>query len=234
MVAQRPARPPRPTDDVRPRALAAATRLFAARGFEGASLQDVAGEVGVTKQALLYHFASKEELRRAVLGAMVTHWNEALPRVLLAASAADDRFDAVVGELLRFFASDPDRARLLVRHLLDRPAESRELIASHVKGYVAAISSYIARGRERGTHRADVDPEAYVAAVLQLLVVGVASLPVLDVVLDGPRAKAAPRVIAELRRIARVALFPAEAPAPAPRRPTRTRSTARTARRGDP
>lgn len=220
MVAKRPSRPSRTGDDVRPRALAAATRLFAARGFEGTSLQDVAGEVGVTKQALLYHFASKEELRRAVLGAMVAHWSEALPRVLLAATAADDRFDAVVGELLRFFAADPDRARLLVRHLLDRPGESRELIAQHVKGYVGAISAYIARGKERGTHRADVDPEAYVAAVLQLLVVGVASLPVLDVVLDGPRARSSARIVAELRRISHSALF---SPEPAPR-PKRSRS----------
>lgn len=221
MVAKRAPRPVRTGDDVRPRALAAATRLFAARGFEGTSLQDVAAEVGVTKQALLYHFASKEELRRAVLGAMVTHWSEALPRVLLAATAADDRFDAVVGELLRFFSADPDRARLLVRHLLDRPAESRELIALHVKGYVGAISAYIARGKERGTHRADVDPEAYVAAVLQLLVVGVASLPVLDVVLDAPRARAAPRLVAELRRIAHSSLFPVDR---APHPPKRQRS----------
>lgn len=207
MVTRRKAKADRPSEDVKPRALLAATRLFAARGFEGTSLQDVAGEVGVTKQALLYHFASKEDLRREVLAAMVSHWSEALPRVLLAATAADDRFDAVVAELLRFFSDDPDRARLLVRHVLDRPAESRELLAQHVKGYVGAIAAFIARGRDNGTHQPDVDPEAYVAAVLQMLVVGVASIPVVDVVLDGPRAKASGRIVTELRRIAKTSLF---------------------------
>ena len=219
MVTSRKPRAERSSDDVKPRALAAATRLFAARGFEGTSLQDVAGEVGVTKQALLYHFASKEDLRRDVLASMVAHWSEALPRVLLAATAADDRFDAVVGELLRFFSDDPDRARLLVRHILDRPGESRDLLASHVKGYVSAIAAFIARGKEKGTHQPEVDPEAYVAAVLQLLVVGVASVPVIDVVLDGPRAKAPARIVGELRRIAKTSLF---TPSP-PRRTTKKR-----------
>ena len=98
------------TSDLREAALQAATRRFAAHGFEGTSVQDIAGDVGVTKQALLYHFATKEDLRRVVLAEMVRHWNEALPRLLLAAVAAEDRFDAVVREVLRFFREDPDRA----------------------------------------------------------------------------------------------------------------------------
>src|SRR5215470_15130683 len=97
---------------VRERALAAATRLFAARGFDATSLQAIADEIGVTKQAILHHFPSKERLRDAVLGAMVAHWQETLPRLLVGATASEERFEMVFGELRRFFAEDPDRARL--------------------------------------------------------------------------------------------------------------------------
>jgi AcrR family transcriptional regulator len=89
--------------------------------------------VGVTKPAVLHYFASKEQLRRAVLDAMLTHWRDTLPRLLLAATASEDRFDAVFGELHRFFAEDPNRGRLLVREALDRPAELRRVLRSTVR-----------------------------------------------------------------------------------------------------
>src|SRR5262245_35651587 len=95
---------------VRAQALAAATRLFARQGFDATSLQAIADEVGVTKQAILHHFSSKDRLREAVLAAMIAHWQETLPRLLVAATASEDRFAIVLGELRRFFTDDPHRA----------------------------------------------------------------------------------------------------------------------------
>ncbi|HZU83335.1 MAG TPA: helix-turn-helix domain-containing protein, partial [Polyangiaceae bacterium] len=123
MVANRSAE-----GDVRSATIAAATSLFAAHGFEGTALQDIADAVGVTKPAVLHHFPSKEHVRQAVLDGILAHWNRTLPRLLLAATAGRDRFDAVFGELHRFFAGDPDRARLMLREALDRPAELRKLL----------------------------------------------------------------------------------------------------------
>ena len=65
-------------NDVRAATVAAAMRLFAAHGFEGTALQDIADAVGVTKPAVLHHFPSKEHVRQAVLDAILSHWNEAL------------------------------------------------------------------------------------------------------------------------------------------------------------
>src|SRR5690242_9865756 len=110
MVAARSAEP-----DVRAQVVAAATRLFAAHGVDATSVQDIADLVGVTKQAVLHHFPSKEHLRQAVLDGILAHWNETLPRLLLAATASEGRFDAVFGELFRFFSEDPDRARVVLR-----------------------------------------------------------------------------------------------------------------------
>src|SRR6516225_7467328 len=122
-----------PETDVRAATIAAATRLFAAHGFEGTALQDIADAVGVTKPAVLHHFPSKEHVRQAVLDAILAHWNDTLPRLLFAATASHDRFDAVFGELHRFFAADPDRARVVMREVLDRPAEIRRLLRGAVR-----------------------------------------------------------------------------------------------------
>lgn len=204
-----------PETDVRAAVVSAATRLFAARGFDGTALQDVADAVGVTKQAVLHHFPSKEQIRGAVLDAILAHWNDTLPRLLLAATAGGDRFDAVFGELHRFFAADPDRARVVTRELLDRPAEMRKLLRGPVRPWLAAVAEYIRAGRDAGQHWADVDPEAYVVHVLQLVLAATAAGAVTSTALpDDARA----RYDRELARIARASLFvPREAPAPAHR-----------------
>jgi len=47
--------------------LESALRQFAAVGFDGASLQRIAAEAGLSKSSVLYHFASKEALLDAAL-----------------------------------------------------------------------------------------------------------------------------------------------------------------------
>lgn len=46
-----------------------ARKLFAARGFTGTSIEDIASAAGVTRGALYHHFASKEALFEAVFDA---------------------------------------------------------------------------------------------------------------------------------------------------------------------
>ena len=217
---------------VRRRCIAAATRLFAAHGFDGTSVQAIADELGVTKQAVLHHFASKEALREAVLSAMLDHWRDTLPRLLVAASASEERFEALFGELHRFFVADPDRARLLVRELLDRPEAIRHLLRQTVRPWLAAVAAYIRDGQARGLHYAEVDPEAYLIHILSLVMTAAAGAHVSAVAL-APGAAGRTRYHSELARIARASLFRAPEPSvplpthPAPRRaaPARKRPT---------
>jgi AcrR family transcriptional regulator len=44
-----------------------AQRLFSERGYEGASLQDIADEMGLTKAAVYYHFPNKADILRAIV-----------------------------------------------------------------------------------------------------------------------------------------------------------------------
>jgi AcrR family transcriptional regulator len=206
--------------DVRAATIAAATRLFASHGFDGTALQDIADAVGVSKPAILHHFPSKEHVRQAVLDSILAHWNDLLPRLLVAATASGDRFDAVFGELHRFFASDPDRARLVVRETLDRPSEMRKVLRGPVHAWHAAIARYVEAGRESGRHYADVDPESYVVLVMLLVITATASYPVASAALDQGDSARFDRFDRELARIARASLFPPTALPPAqPRAP---------------
>ncbi|RYG75853.1 TetR/AcrR family transcriptional regulator [bacterium] len=214
--------------DVRAHILAVAQRLFAAHGFDGTSLQAIADEVGVAKPSVLHYFPSKEALRESVLDTMLAHFSEALPRLLLAATAGEGRFDGLTSEMVSFFASDPDRAKLLLRETLDRPAAVRALLVAHVKPWLDAVAAYIRKGQRHGEHFADVDPEAYVLHVIHLLVGGLAVadtfrvlLPHADGAVNAAHAKTADgaaradgdgdattrRYLGELTRIAKSSLF---------------------------
>jgi AcrR family transcriptional regulator len=60
MARKKPARTPRE------RILEAALQVFAANGANASSVQEVAEAAGMSKQALLHHFKSKELLRAGV------------------------------------------------------------------------------------------------------------------------------------------------------------------------
>ncbi len=195
--------------DVRGEILTVATRLFARQGFNGTSIAEIAEAVGVRKPSLLYHFASKEELRQAVLDHVLARWNEMLPRVLMAATAGEDQFEGITRELVSFFTQDPDRARLLIREALDRPDDMRARLATHVRPVVANLSGYIRRGQAHGELHADADAEAYLFQTIMLLLCGVAFTDSFGTLMpkSSPYGGQKERLTRELLRIARSALF---------------------------
>ena len=204
---------------------AVATQLFAALGYEGTSLQAIAERVGVTKQTLLYHYPSKDALRRAVLEHVFAHFRERLPQMLQAVTGGHDRFEALTRELVQFFESDPDRALLLVRELLDNPADMRRVLGDNLRPWVMLVGQYVRQGQESGLIHADVDPEAFVLNVIVSVLATVAVRPIAAHVLasggSSPALRAAEaaddseakpgnsRQIRELFRTHRAALFTA-------------------------
>lgn len=70
------------------RILDVAERLAQVRGFNGFSYADIAAEVGITKAALHYHFASKADLGKALLSRYAARFGEALAAIDAGTTAA--------------------------------------------------------------------------------------------------------------------------------------------------
>jgi len=191
---------------------AAATQLFASQGYEGTSLQAIAERVGVTKQTLLYHYPSKEALRRAVLDGLFAHFRDRLPQMLEAVTSGHGRFEALTRELHEFFEGDPDRARLLIRELLDHPDQMRKLLRDNLRPWVLLVAQYVREGQRIELIHGDVDPESYVLNVILLVLANVLGGPIAWAVLagePGPKAEAEGRArqTREMLRLTRTALF---------------------------
>lgn len=196
--------------DIRARILEEATRLFASQGFDGTSIQAIAGAVGIRKPSVLYHFASKELLHQAVLDEVLSRWNEVLPDILLV-SSEESRFERVMDAVTSFFMEDPDRARLLLREILDRPEEMSRRISTFVRPWIDVVAEQLERAKRRSRVRESLDPEAYAMNVLSMIVSGIAIVESLSVVFrDDPSRKSHDRFVAEMIRVARASLYPHE------------------------
>ena len=103
-------------EDRRAQILDAAAAAFARAGFASTSMSEVAREAGVTRVLLYRHFASKDELYRAVLDHTLAALGEAWEAREPAALAS-----AAVRAHLRAARENPDGYRLLWRHADTEP-----------------------------------------------------------------------------------------------------------------
>lgn len=130
-----------------------------------------------------------------------------MPALLEAVTSGRGRFEAITSELLRFFREDPDRARLLVRELMDRPDAMKQRLSQTLTPWVTLIADYMRKSQDAGQVHPDVDPEAYIVHIVTLAVSSIAALPVLGSALSADRQEAQKRHVDELLRIARSSLF---------------------------
>jgi TetR/AcrR family transcriptional regulator len=204
--------------------LNAATRLFAAHGFQGTTLQQVADAVGIRKPSVLHHFSSKEALFEAVSLQVLEHWSEVLPNAVRQAATGIARFELLSRELIKFYLDVPDRARLALRQALDQPQVYRRNIEEHILPWFSVISAGLKEGQRRGLYRPGVDPEMYLLNVVQLVIVSIATEGVLSLPTEGGEGPARERALRELLRIVRDSLLsPIASNAVAPADPIRER-----------
>jgi TetR/AcrR family transcriptional regulator len=140
----------RPT---RERILDAALDRFGTRGFDGTSLDDIAADVGVAKQTVLYWFPSKDEL----LGAVLAHTADELAAGIEAAvrAAAEEplvRVEAVVKAVFRPAVRRPALLGLVREVSRLDPAVSERLL-ERIRPLVERGVTYLASEMDAGRLR---------------------------------------------------------------------------------
>ncbi len=201
-----------PTGDIKKRIREEAIRLFGTKGYDGTSLQSIADAVGIRKQSVLYHFASKETLREQVVESILVHWRNELPRLLAAEISGYDRFSSTVTAVVAFFLEDANRARLTVREMLDRPQVIYALMKEHLSPWTRLLTDYIRLGQSSGRVKKDVNPESYIVQIMMMVIGSVALGNVAAALVQPPSGSLEPE-ISEIVRIARDSLFVAREPA---------------------
>jgi AcrR family transcriptional regulator len=89
-------------------------RLFAERGFEGTSIEEIAAQAGVSKPVVYEHFGGKEGLYAVVVDREVERLLT-MATALLKGDHTRDKFEAAAVGLLRYIDDNADGFRILVR-----------------------------------------------------------------------------------------------------------------------
>ena len=144
--------------------LAAATHLFAEKGFYGASIATIARELGLTKQALLHHFGSKEKLYAEVLKGVSGRVLEQSDAIFERVQDPRAQLEELVLVQYRSQLEDQDAARLIMRELLDNERRAERAGNWYLKPYLTTLVDTAQSIDDLGLDRA-----AALAMVYQLL-----------------------------------------------------------------
>ena len=97
--------------------LAEAERQFARFGFEGVSLDSIAAALDLSRQNLLYHWPSKEELYRAVLDSVMGEWMANM-NAITEAREPKAAIESYVADKLRFSRERPSGNAVFTREIM--------------------------------------------------------------------------------------------------------------------
>jgi len=149
--------------------LEVAEQLFADRGFDAVSINDIAQRAGVSKANIFHHFKSKEGLYMAVLKAACEHSARALDEVESALTDGPKaRLESFFSRHLQALLAHPRSARLIQRELLENGSERGKQLAEEVfSGHFSRLVGLVREGQEQGLLHRDFD-----AALLAFLLVG--------------------------------------------------------------
>ncbi len=173
----------------REKILRAAERLLAARGFHGTSMRDVAEAAGIPLASALYHFAKKEQLHAAVLGAIAAELEARLGAALVKEGSYDDRLDALLSALLAWAEDRPGRVRLLVRELLDNPTRVARASRLPLAPVLRTMTAFVEEGVAAKRLRRVGSPETAVLHVVGAISYVVAARPTVDRIVGDARAR---------------------------------------------
>ena len=160
-----------PGTSSRARLLAAAAKIFAERGFAAATVDDVAAAAGLSKGAVYWNFASKEELFLALYDERIDRRNRAMIELLRTAPAGEDMAPEASRYLGELLAEERDVVLIAHEHwaLAVRDQKLRTRQARRGRQLRAALAEALEARRERlGAPAFATPPEEVVTAYVAL------------------------------------------------------------------
>jgi TetR/AcrR family transcriptional regulator len=184
----------------------AALSAFGTRGYEATSLDSLAATLGVRKQTILYHFASKDALLDAVIDEAGAELIAVLEKAVSGPDTGWSRVESVVRSVFRLAGRRPELLGLLreVSRLGPPPATRfREMLGP----FIERATTFLEEGMAAGDFRRQ-DARLLLLATYST-VIGVATeVEVLRALGVEPTARSLARRRAELLAFLRSALLP--------------------------
>jgi AcrR family transcriptional regulator len=147
----------------------AAARVFAERGYHGASTQDIADLLGMRQASLYYYFHSKEAALEEVCALGTEGFIETAEAVARSGASAEERLRRL---LAAHIMPLQDRSDYMLTFLNERkwlPTESRRRIGRLSRRLEAIFERVIREGMRSGEFRGELNPRLTTLGLLGMM-----------------------------------------------------------------
>jgi TetR/AcrR family transcriptional regulator, cholesterol catabolism regulator len=149
-----------------PEIIDAAARVFAERGFHGATTQDIADVLGIRQASLYYYFPSKEGALELVCLKGVEGFVEAAKTIAGSPGSAGDRLEWLIRTHLLPLTDRSDFVKVFLNERQHLPSESRRRIGKWSRGLERIFEDVLKDGVRSGEFRHDLDTRLATLAIL--------------------------------------------------------------------
>lgn len=151
------------------RIIDAAAEVFAARGYHGASTQDIADRLGIRQASLYYYFASKEAALKLVCERGAEAFAGTAREIAASAMAPREKLAALMASHSAPLRDQGAYVRVFLRERQYLPPQLRRQINRHAREVERSFEDAIREGQPRGEFSADIDPRLATLAILGML-----------------------------------------------------------------
>ncbi len=140
----------------------AALRLFSEKGFFRTTTRDLTEATGLSKGALYWHFASKEEIAFALISDMLRDFLERIEKARDEEGSVIDRSRRLAADVAELYYTETDYLRLLWKFRADRSfifsEEYNNTVMSYYRRMREGLQAIIEQGIKNGELK-KVDPK---------------------------------------------------------------------------
>ncbi|MBK8232694.1 MAG: TetR/AcrR family transcriptional regulator [Candidatus Eisenbacteria bacterium] len=176
----------RDPEKTRERLLGAGEALFAARGLDGASTDEIARLSGVNKAMINYHFGGKEQLYVAILLKNFDRVVGTLREIRMGAYPPDEKLRRFIGAFGRMHIEHPHLSSMVLREVLAGGASIDDVLRPRLIAVFGLLSEILAEGVGSGVFR-QVDPAHAHLSILGSLMFFFATAPYRQSLATDPR-----------------------------------------------
>jgi AcrR family transcriptional regulator len=165
-------RPAAPTSETRkthrrsPEIIDAAARVFAERGYHGATTQDIADVLGIRQASLYYYLPSKEVALEIVCVRGVEDFFKAARGIAAGPGTATEKLTSLLRSHITPLLDRGDFVKVFLTQRQFLPPTSRRRVAKWSRAIEDIFETVIRRGIRSGEFRADADPRLATLALL--------------------------------------------------------------------
>jgi len=152
----------------------AAMAVFSEKGFEKATVDEIAERAGIAKGTIYYNYGSKKELFLSLVEEGIERLENAVKSEIARRKSVPAKLESLINVQLRFFDDYKDYCKVLLSEVWGQETRWEETARRIRSGYLSIIREIIEDGKKEGVLKKELETATTASALFGM--VGIAAL----------------------------------------------------------